>query len=186
MTEVHAEAPARRRGRPPVNRESVRDPQPRRAIRADQRTPAGRMRVSDDLFWYDQSRQPEGMDYQWNLDTIMGMPDPKNQMGAMMRNGWTPVPAERHPEIAAHLKPGEAIRIGGQILMERAAEMTEEAKQEDRDRAYKQVTDNFHRLQLDDKDMLPKRRRDGQSMVRIKKEAPIQVSEGAGNEYERE
>lgn len=190
MTEATAtEAPARRRGRPPVNREAqhrppLREPV-RQTMRDSERTPSGRIKnLSNDIFWYDQSKQPPEMDYQWIRETIVGKPDEKNEMGRMMMNGWTPVPAERHPERGFGTKAGEQIRAGGQILMERPREMTAEAQQEDYERAMNQVMDNFNRLKLDDKDMLPKHRRDGKSMVNLRKEAPIRVSEGAGNEYE--
>lgn len=186
-----AEAPSRRRGRPPVNREAQHRPPLREPIRQtmrdSERTPSGRIKnLSNDIFWYDQAKQPREMDYQWIRETIVGKPDEKNEMGRMMMNGWTPVPADRHPERGIGFKAGEQIRAGGQILMERPREMTEEAQQEDYDRAVRQVTDNFHRLQLDDKDMLPKHRRDGKSLVKLRKEAPIQVSEGGDSAYEYE
>lgn len=190
MTNVESEAPARRgRGRPrqpnPV-RNAQRAPQRPASLR---RTPTGRLPVGDDMFWYDESARPEGFTYQWNAVAVIGNEDiVSRQMASMMRNGWTPVPASRHPELHGFKKPGpeDHIIIGGQMLMERPVEMTEEAREEDYQRAVGQVRQNNERLQISGDKELPRRTRDGQSMASIRRDRndAIPVPEGGDYEYE--
>jgi hypothetical protein len=64
-------------------------------------------------------------------------------------NGWTPVPAERHPELSGkRLAAGSAIERGGEMLMERPIEITEEARELDGFAAKNQVASQMQRLGL--------------------------------------
>lgn len=46
---------------------------------------------------FDQCEIPEGMEYYWVRDTIYDDPC-KSRIVEMKRRGWSPVPADRHPD----------------------------------------------------------------------------------------
>jgi hypothetical protein len=70
---------------------------------------------------------PPGMDWQWKREFVLGQPDPDN-IRLALRQGWKPVMAEQHPNLAAPALPGQdadkLIRSGGLLLMERPMEKT--------------------------------------------------------------
>jgi len=47
----------------------------------------------------DESKIPEGFEYRWVRDSVWGQRDPY-RMVYMARKGYTPVPADRHPELS--------------------------------------------------------------------------------------
>lgn len=150
-------APAAKKGGWPAGKKRG----PRRAeMRTEQRdvqrdgqrtSTAWPKRVSSDpsnRYYVNPSSIPKGMDYQWNVQTVMGEPA-KEQMIAMEMAGWRPVPAERHPELAGRAAKGdEQILRAGQVLMERPMEYTLEARAEDARRANSQINDKLHQLGL--------------------------------------
>jgi hypothetical protein len=80
---------------------------------------------------------PAGMSYQWNVHTIFGQEN--HSMNAHMQmQGWEPVHSSRHPHLCPKDYDGPII-VKGQILMERPMELTQEALQEDYDRARGEV-----------------------------------------------
>ena len=66
---------------------------------------------------------PKGKVYRWVREYIQGEAD-DNNVEARLRNGWAPVPADRHPSLVAPVLPGRerqdhgVIRRGGLILCE--------------------------------------------------------------------
>jgi len=68
-----------------------------------------------------KSEIPKGVVYRWVREYIQGEPD-DNNVEQRLRNGWTPVPADRHPTLVAPPLPGRTqenhgvIRRGGLIL----------------------------------------------------------------------
>lgn len=73
---------------------------------------------------------PDGWDYQWKMKTVMGEEFYSYQV-ELARNGWEPVPLERHPELMPHGWSGKTIEVEGLVLMERPSIFTEEARQEE-------------------------------------------------------
>ena len=69
----------------------------RPAQRMPQRLPPRVVVTSLNEFDYDESKRPHDMTYKWVRVTLGGQEDPRNQILHDM-NGWTPVPADRHPE----------------------------------------------------------------------------------------
>ena len=66
---------------------------------------------------------PEGMTYQWSAVAVAGDSD----LGRFSpKAGWTPVPADRHPEMPSDY--GNCIVIGDQMLMERPTAECEAAR----------------------------------------------------------
>lgn len=69
----------------------------------------------------DSSIIPRDRQYLWVRETTLGQPDPEN-VAERMREGYAPVPAERHPDLVPPPFPGQPkpdyIRRSGQILME--------------------------------------------------------------------
>lgn len=95
-----------------------------------------RQRIPADLI-------PEGMDFQWVTDSVLGQPFPEHR-AKFERRGWTPV----HPEDfdgrfdgmwGPRGAKGE-IRVPGQVLMARPLHISQRAKQQDRRSALEQVS----------------------------------------------
>lgn len=100
------------------------------------------------IFEFDESKIPNGMAYQWVVVTVGGAERPENLIIAE-QNGWTPVPAGRHPELAGLRAPKDgAIIRGGQILMEQPKEYRQEAKEMDDFAARHAVESQIARLGL--------------------------------------
>lgn len=146
MTDAQVTEAPRKRGRPKIVREPMREEQ-RIPIRADGRaTVEGRNGQllqrkrggNVDRFNIPVSLIPDGWSYEWKNETVLGQPDVAHQIH-MAENGWTPVPASRHPGL--FMPDGEkgAIRRDGMLLMERPNELTEEARYEERVAANNQM-----------------------------------------------
>jgi hypothetical protein len=100
-----------------------------------------------DMFEIPANIVPAGWSYQWNLNSVMGNTDIVLDQGLVMaENGWRPVPAERHPGRfmpAGH--KGHILR-GGMRLEERPEILTQEALEEERAKALRQVSDRDESL----------------------------------------
>lgn len=98
------------------------------------------LKGDEDRFAVDPAKQPRGTAYQWVPKTILGQ-EQDEQLVTMQMQGWLPVPADRHPEYFwnGEAPKGGAIIRGGQLLMERPQELTDEARAEDRARATGQL-----------------------------------------------
>lgn len=105
-------------------------------VDADGRLVRRRRRV-DDKFYVHPSKVPHGWSYEWKRSMVYGQPDTDHQVN-LRENHWTPVPADRHPEMmpVGHNGP---VAKDGMILMERPAYLTEDARQEDLEIARDQV-----------------------------------------------
>jgi hypothetical protein len=96
-----------------------------------------------DKFYVDPSIIPEGWAYEWKRRLLMGAEDPSH-MVELARNGWEPVPLRRCPGHMAMMPSGWAgntIERDGMVLMERPAEVVQEARQIHDYLARKQVRD---------------------------------------------
>lgn len=86
---------------------------------AERRPPA----EAHSMFHIDTAIVPKDMRYEWKTEFVLGQ-HAREQLTQNLRNGWSPVPADRHPELVPPALPGQAvetvIRAGGHILCERA------------------------------------------------------------------
>lgn len=80
---------------------------------------------------------PDGISYQWNNHTIFGQEQHATNV-YMQAQGWEAVHSSRHPHLMPPGYDGPII-IDGQILMERPQELTNEALQEELDKARGEV-----------------------------------------------
>jgi hypothetical protein len=85
---------------------------------------------------------PDGMDFQWVTDTVLGQAFAEHRAGFEKR-GWTPVhPEDFDGQFDGMFTPkgsqGE-IRMQGQVLMARPLHISQKAKQMDKRRALEQV-----------------------------------------------
>lgn len=122
----------RRVGRPPGARFQSPEPPDMGAI--DPGSPEGLVRVRrrrrvEDPMYIDPRKIPPHTSYEWKRFSCFGQPDHDHQVN-LRENGWTPVPAERHPEMMPTGHTGH-IEKRGQILMQRPAYLTQEAHDED-------------------------------------------------------
>lgn len=121
---------------------------------ADQRTPQRppqrfKPRTALNRYEVDAAKIPPGMVYAYRRFTVMGQEATEDQIN-FEANGWTPVPAERHPELAGlRPKPGSAIIRGGLMLMEQPAEYNKEMREVEEMEAKKQVANQIESLRLD-------------------------------------
>lgn len=109
------------------------------------RTRRKKMTVHDDIFHIPVDEIPEGSSYEWKRYSVNGMEDPF-YLAQMREQGWEPVDPKRHP---TWVPPGYSqphIIKGGQILMERPVELTNEARAEMTTLARRQVREAEQRL----------------------------------------
>lgn len=98
------------------------------AQRVRQRAPQRRViYTGENRFDFDKSKIPPGMTYAWKRVSIAGQEDKENQILTEM-NGWTPVPGNRHPELAGKTADERPIIRGGQMLVEQPKEWEEESR----------------------------------------------------------
>ena len=161
---------------------AIKQRKPQRAPQG-QRTKTGRISANNDPYYIDPGDIPEGMSYQWVARTVIGRDDGKFRMHwtEMARNGWEPVDGSRVPQFGV---ASGMVDMGGLVLCERPLEMTQEAQQEDQDRANAQVLDQMRRLEDTPSDHLARRDRSGRTLVSIKRDEPIPVREDS--DYERQ
>ncbi len=119
--------------------------------RSEQRTPQRDrivIRTARNRFDLDLAKKPRGVSYNWKAQTIVGQENTEGMVTAEM-NGWTPVPADRHPEIMGRRATKEqVIRRGGLILMERPEEITRESRLIDQADAANQLSSQLQSLNL--------------------------------------
>ena len=99
-------------------------------------------------FDFDKSKIPPHMTYVWRRQTIAGMEDKRNMVRAEM-NGWTPVPASRHPELmGSRATDSESVVVSGLMLMEQPKEYAEEAREMETFEAKNSLEEQIQRLGL--------------------------------------
>lgn len=96
-------------------------------------------------FYIDPRIIPDGWSYEYKRFTVLGAQDPSYQVSLSMK-GWEPVPASRHPELMPDNYHGDAIERKGMILMERPAEITQEAIAREHRKAVSQVRQKEQQL----------------------------------------
>jgi hypothetical protein len=109
------------------------------------------LRTGSNRFEFDREVIPPGQTYEWKRKTMFGQEDSENLIN-LEQNGWSAVPADRHPELMGRRAiAGAEICRGGLILMERADEITAEARDLDTFAARNQVATQVQRLGLEGK-----------------------------------
>ena len=139
--------------RPSMREETIRpepaaseDPRARAAKRAAELR--GHLGDSDDgVDKFYAPPAPDAWEYEWKRKSVMGWEDPA-YMNNLIRTGWDPVPATRHPEMMQKGYTG-AIERDGQVLMERPKEISDEVRRREVMKARQQV--NIKAGQLDPK-----------------------------------
>lgn len=119
-------------------------------VRTEQRPPQrDRIYNAGNVFDYDERKRPAGYVYEWKRCKLAGMEDEDNLIIAE-QNGWTPVPASRHPELAgmraARERPDSAITKKGLMLMEQPIAYYEESKSLDKFAAQHAIESQIQRL----------------------------------------
>lgn len=104
------------------------------------------IRTAENRFDIALDEIPPGMDYGWKVRTVNGKEDREAQINWKL-NGWTPVPAGRHPGFTGEPTDSNAeIERGGLILCERPIELTKESAGMDKQKAADQVRTQMDRL----------------------------------------
>jgi hypothetical protein len=153
-----------------VQRSPLReDPRTRAARRAAElREHRGSMDEGTDEFYIPRDIIPDGWDYEWKRKTLLGSEDPAYQV-QVARNGWEPVPADRHPEMMPSTGNYTVIERKGMLLMERPKEITDEVRNADLRRARQQVRQKEEQLNSAPDGTLQRKKSDGTSLTNIKK-----------------
>src|SRR5579885_2892955 len=101
------------------------------------------LRTARNMFDIDESKIPEGMSYEWKARTINGAENTAHLITYEF-NGWTPVPAERHPELlGSRAVAGATIELGGQVLMERPVDITQYSRELEQQQAGQVMIDQL-------------------------------------------
>lgn len=99
---------------------------------------------------------PEGSSYEWKRFSVSGQSADHDPfyLASMRRQGWEPVDPRRHPNWVPPGYDKTSIIRDGQILMERPIELTNEARQEQKQMARQQMREAQERLGLAPKDTM--------------------------------
>lgn len=131
----------RNTARPPMRPEAdtEEDPRARAARRAAEIRDSLKGSLDDgtDKYFIPPEEIPDGWTYEWKRVSVMGKVD-HNYQNSLLRMGWEPVPVSRHPDRMPMGWTGP-IEIDGLMLMERPAELTEEARKIELRQARQQV-----------------------------------------------
>jgi hypothetical protein len=94
----------------------------------------------DDEVYLDRfyAEAPPGWTYEWKTHTVFNKQFP-HYMTALLRGGWSPVPAHRHRELLYPEYADESIILDGLMLMERPKELTDRRRMRDERKATEQV-----------------------------------------------
>lgn len=98
----------------------------------------GTVEETTDVFYVDPNSIPDGWTYEWKRHTVYGVEDPAYQI-KLARDGWSPVPASRHPEMMPLGSAQETILRDGLILMECPAEIVSDRRRDELIKARQQV-----------------------------------------------
>lgn len=82
-----------------------------------------------DPYAFAKDLAPSGWFYEWKAIKVVNQ-EQTSYMAKLYRDGWTPVPAERHPGVFFHGDKTGSIEINGLLLMERPIALHEEAMRE--------------------------------------------------------
>lgn len=118
----------------------------------------------EDTFYIPLGEIPDGSSYEWKRYSVNGQEDPF-YLASMREQGWEPVDPKRHPTWVPPNYTLPHIIKGGQILMERPIELTEEARAESRQLARRQITEAEQRLGMTPKDTLTRQHPDLRNRV---------------------
>lgn len=122
-------------------RPSMRDEDPRAAAAkraAELRGHLGEMEEGTDTFYVDPYSIPDGWTYEWKRHSVYGLEDPSYQI-KVAREGWEPVPAERHPDMMPYNTKDAVIMRDGLVLMQCPTEIVEERRRLELKKARDQV-----------------------------------------------
>jgi len=143
--------PVRREMRPTMREE---DPRARAARRAAEvlEMNGGNLNANTDEYYIDPDNVPDGWSYEWRRHLVMGATDPSYEY-ELARNGWEPVPADRHRE----MMPGSSPTIDrkGMRLYERPKILVDRANAADRKRAHEHVKGQKQQLANSSNDFGP-------------------------------
>lgn len=120
----------------PVKRDDSRTRAAERA--AELRGHLGNLDEGTDDFYVSPDEIPDGWTYEWKRHTVYGQEDPAYQV-QLAREGWTPVPASRHPSMMPVGAEDSVILRKGCVLMECPTEIVYERKLIEKKKARDQV-----------------------------------------------
>jgi hypothetical protein len=132
--------------------------------------------AQDDEFAIPKGEIPDGASYQWKRFTVMGQEDPF-YLAAMRRQGWEPVDPKCHPNWVPEGYDKPYIIRGGQILMERPKELTEQAEREVIDLTRQDMLTAEQRLGLAPKDTMTRNFSGLKNQVQKEMMRPVQIEE---------
>jgi len=143
-------------------------------IRSRRRTRKG---AQADKFYIDPKTIPLGWDYQWRRISCLNERDPGYEV-MLYQQAFTPVPADRHPELSPPGFEAKTIERDGLILMERPMRLTREAQLEDLEEARARVASRKVQLGETPQGTLPRDHDSVRRITGVKQEfAPLSVDD---------
>lgn len=126
--EIMSDEPPAEQIRPSMRPEMrEEDPRARAAKRAAELRDMGGLDDGTDEFFIPDSDIPDGWSYEWKRYSTYNAQDP-SYWGQVLRHGWEPVDAKRHPHMVAGGGNQQIIERKGMVLCERPAEITREMR----------------------------------------------------------
>lgn len=122
--------------RPAMREDDPRAAAARRA--AELRGHLGDVVDGQDDFYVPLDEIPDGWTYEWKRHSTYGQEDPAYQI-QLLRAGWEPVPAARHPWMMPHKTDSATILRKGMILMQCPTEIIDERRNAELRKARMQV-----------------------------------------------
>ena len=121
-------------------------------------------------------KEPDGFVYERKRYSILGKPDTAH-WNRMLRGGWRPVPARRHPELSPDPEsPDGWIMQDGLVLCERPQAYSDQARREERSKAAMQVGIQLDRIGHTAEGTAPRvARKPGDSKIGMKQTYDIQI-----------
>ena len=107
--------------------------------------------TGEDKFYIPPEVIPPGMAWEWKRYSALGQEDIDHQVTLGRDGAWDPVPHESWPERLGQFgQTGNAIIVGGLILMQRPEIYSEESRVEEKQKSAARVKNHFASLNLSD------------------------------------
>lgn len=150
------------RGRPPnaAKLTNADDPRARAMARAAEIRAQREGRDDDSGDEFRAPPAPDGWEYMWRTKSVMNEPQ-ISHMNNLLRNGWSEVPASRHPEFLPYgtTDSRTSIEHRGMVLMECPKDLVDDARRRDKRNAFGQIESRSDQMKRGSTDTLDGDRR---------------------------
>lgn len=120
--------------------------------------------------------EPDGWTYEWKVLSVTGKEISPSVMTSRSLHGWEAVSTSRHPELMPRGSTNPIIERGGLVLMERPAEITEDARRKEVNEARADRRQKEEQLNSAPQGQFERKGVHGESMVKVSKSyGPVEI-----------